>query len=703
MERLAGKLAALRENFVNQLPERLQTLEKTWLDFQQQDQNPEALKEIRTMAHRLAGSGGTFGFPALSDRSRELEQFIQGFLLNETVPSVEETEEIEARVSALRRVSEEAMGGGVPEGENASLFQQISPTPSPSDTPDRSVLIVEDDPEQLAAFAAALAEQGWKVHKAADGLDGIRAAFAEMPDLIVSDVMMPGLSGYHLCRFLKSSTHLRETPVVLLTSLGEQIDRFWGQQCGADAFMIKSRDLSKLLALTNTFLSSQATRPPGGPRPSPTTPTPRGVLSAQVAGMLDGLLRETKLREEVARLGRTTASLEEFQRASLEFLAQIATFDKSAMLMVLDQELLVATDRASAEEFTALVDRTRQAIASNPDLTDKINRVPFNVPDQQFSEEGGPYLTAPLNADGQDFGSVCIGRRTPGDDFTAAELGLFELFARELGAIAAAAWGREVISRKNGELQQLTEMKDRLSELLVHDVKNTTWAVGLAVESLVDDPNLSEQKLRTIKEASTGCRLLADMLVSLLDIAKMEEAEFRLNPSLLNTSQLAREVMEIHESRARRRSVALELEDLPEIFADADLIRRILSNLIGNAVKHTQKGRVRVSATTADVDDARDRLIQIEVADTGMGIAPEFQKELFQKYVQAKVQKKGTSTPRGFRLDRGLGLYFCRLAAEAHGGRIWVESALNEGSRFLFLMPADEATFTRLRKARESS
>jgi NtrC-family two-component system sensor histidine kinase KinB len=116
---------------------------------------------------------------------------------------------------------------------------------------------------------------------------------------------------------------------------------------------------------------------------------------------------------------------------------------------------------------------------------------------------------------------------------------------------------------------------------------------------------------------------------------------------------------------------------LPRAQADPNLLRRILQNLVGNAIKFTPAaGVVRVSAEAG----AAPSLLRVRVSDSGPGIPLELQSRLFQKFVTGRVTERGS----------GLGLAFCRLAVEAHGGRIWVESEPGHGTAFIFTLPIEK-------------
>jgi len=157
------------------------------------------------------------------------------------------------------------------------------------------------------------------------------------------------------------------------------------------------------------------------------------------------------------------------------------------------------------------------------------------------------------------------------------------------------------------------------------------------------------------------------MAANLLDIAKAEAGGLELEAAALDPCALARGVAEAFSTVARSRGQAIDL-DLPgepvEIEADRELVRRVLQNLLDNALRYSPaRSRVRVS-----LREAPEASVELAVDDDGPGIPPELHAKVFEKYVRLE----GTG---GEDMGRGLGLSFCRLAALAHGGRIWADAS----------------------------
>lgn len=224
-----------------------------------------------------------------------------------------------------------------------------------------------------------------------------------------------------------------------------------------------------------------------------------------------------------------------------------------------------------------------------------------------------------------------------------------------------------IIRNQRDDLLRLQLQKERLMAFVVHDLKNPINSIGLLASLLLRDRALSSGSKEHADSIRQEVRNLTRLVFNLLDISKGEEGELRPNRVPFELRQLIEEVVELSRARARDRKQQLETKiDLasPTISADADLLRRILENLLDNALRHTPaEGAVRVSAEEHDAE-----AVVIKVADTGSGIPEAMRERVFEKYAQLEQPGENDS-----RLGRGLGLVFCRMAAEAHGGSIWIE------------------------------
>jgi signal transduction histidine kinase len=185
------------------------------------------------------------------------------------------------------------------------------------------------------------------------------------------------------------------------------------------------------------------------------------------------------------------------------------------------------------------------------------------------------------------------------------------------------------------------------------------------VHRLIDFALRSEQQAR-------------NMIDSLLDVQYLEEGSKLLTRANAYINGLVHHAVDLMQSNLEDKSIILRLtlaDDLPTLYIDEDMIRRVILNLLDNAVKYTpDEGTITVSTTTNGPD------VLVRIKDTGPGIPAEAQSTIFDKFARIKQQH----TPHGV----GLGLAFCKLAVEAHAGRIWVQSDTS-GSTFTFALPVE--------------
>jgi two-component system, sensor histidine kinase and response regulator len=234
-------------------------------------------------------------------------------------------------------------------------------------------------------------------------------------------------------------------------------------------------------------------------------------------------------------------------------------------------------------------------------------------------------------------------------------------------------------------LRDLEQSRDELVHLIVHDMRSLILAVNgnlqLALRELEDR---QEPQIRHwLSMARAAVTRLSAMTTSLLDASQLESGEMPICLRECDIVALAQSVVGNLEGVARAHERRLEV-DLPEapalVHCDADLVQRVVQNMVSNAIKHSPKGDVVAIAVRRDGNGVR-----VSVTDNGPGIAPEQQETIFQKFGQVgdeSLTRKYTS---------GLGLYFCKLAVEAHGGRIWVESEVGQGSTFVVFLPGSTA------------
>ena len=230
-------------------------------------------------------------------------------------------------------------------------------------------------------------------------------------------------------------------------------------------------------------------------------------------------------------------------------------------------------------------------------------------------------------------------------------------------------------------LQEVEKGRDDLANMIVHDLRTPLSSVisGMQTVKLMGDLGPSQQEALDI--ALYGGETLLEMINALLDVDKMESGSLELDCTLLDANELIRsavsQVAPLMESKNLQLVERID-DDAPAFLGDEHMLQRTLVNLLGNAVKFTPSGgTVAVGLQTS----ADRQSVVFSVCDTGEGIPADAFEKVFEKFGQVRPSKGGQVA------STGLGLTFCRLAVEAHGGRIWVESVQDEGSTFSFSLP----------------
>jgi len=273
--------------------------------------------------------------------------------------------------------------------------------------------------------------------------------------------------------------------------------------------------------------------------------------------------------------------------------------------------------------------------------------------------------------------------RAGGDDFLTKPVRPTELVLRVQAALrigrlnAANREYYELARRQRDDLMRLQLQKERLTAFVVHDLKNPVGVIDLHAQVLLRDKDLSERSRASATGIREEVRSLTRLIMNLLDISKSEEGKLAPAKTDVQFDALAAEVMETVGVAARARNVSLRSQiGATQVQADPDLLRRILENLFDNALRHAPED---TSITLSSTE--RDGEFEACIADQGGGVPAEMRERIFDPFVQ--VESKDRSVTRS---GRGLGLAFCRLAVEAHGGRLWVEDAA-PGAVFCMRLP----------------
>jgi signal transduction histidine kinase len=275
--------------------------------------------------------------------------------------------------------------------------------------------------------------------------------------------------------------------------------------------------------------------------------------------------------------------------------------------------------------------------------------------------------------------------RAGGDDFLTKPVRPTELVVRVQTALKLRRMGAELrehftlLKRQRDDLVRLQLQKERLMAFVVHDLKNPVNSMDLHAQLLMRDAGLPETARASVAQIRSEARQLGRMIMNLLDLSKADEGKLVPKVSQVDLRALVEAVQGEFDVAARARNVSLASRvDGSFVIGDEDLLRRALANLVENAIRHSPSGGLVTVTVTAGADAT-----EMRVNDTGAGVPAELRERVFDPFLQVE------SADRPVNLGgRGLGLAFCRLAIEAHGGRIWVEDGA-PGAAFCVRLPHD--------------
>jgi signal transduction histidine kinase len=395
-----------------------------------------------------------------------------------------------------------------------------------------------------------------------------------------------------------------------------------------------------------------------------------GDVSQAVNSTLD---LETVLSTIVAKAvqlsGTEAGAIYVFDEAHQEFKLRATHGTDGAMIAAIQDQ------RIHTEERVAQAAAQRAAVQV-PDLLNEPSSPVVNI----IIRAGyRAVLVVPLLRPGEVAGILVVRRKQPGE-FPKSTIDLLETFAdQSVLAIQNARLFRE-IEEKGRELEIASKHKSQFLANMSHELRTPLNAIlgyaELILDSIYGEPS---DKMRTVLERlQANGRHLLGLINDVLDLSKIEAGQLTLSLDDYSLSDVVRGVVSSVEPLAAEKRLAFKAEvapDLPTGRGDGRRLSQVLFNLVGNAIKFTDKGEVAIRAF------ARDGAFTVAVCDTGPGIAAADQAKIFEEFQQADsstTRKKGGT---------GLGLSIAKRIIEMHGGRIWVESEPGKGSTFCFTLP----------------
>lgn len=537
----------------------------------------------------------------------------------------------------------------------------------PTDDATSTILVCDDQEDIVEMLVSVLNIEGFKVLPAYCGAEALLAVQQLHVDLVLLDKALPDIDGFEVCRQIKDLFPVRFLPVIMVTAKAHKQDKLAGLSLGADDYVTKPFDIEELLAKIRVMLRIKRVED---------QLYQRNIELASfnaVAGVIgESLILEDMLRNSLAEILR----LMDLPSGWI-FLWDNAT--QRARLAVYR-----GVDSQSAND-ESLYDRSR--LRSPVENATTLHGCDWL--DESFRERNrlAACVSIPLTSKGRVLGYMNLASRHL-DSFqpSGSDLQVLESLCFELGVAIEHALLYRDARHTVEQLREIARIKSQFISTASHELRTPLSIIkGFAnllarKQQFGFDVDTERQYLALIDDQITSLTMLID---DLLSASRIESGRVQPRSEQIDLVPLIERVSRPIAIQARDREISVDVapSGRPTVIADPVHLEQIITNLVSNAVKYSDDGSpvsIRICC--------HEGMAKIEVVDHGVGIAPGEIPRLFERFTRLENRR---SVEAG---GTGLGLYIARSWVEANGGRIWAQSAPDQGSTFSFTLPLAPAS-----------
>ena len=569
------------------------------------------------------------------------------------------------------------------------------------------ILTVDDNSQNLYLLEVLLKTNGFIVDQASNGVEALEAARKNKPALIITDILMPTMDGFSLCRKWKNDSELCGIPFVFYTATyTEKKDEDFALSLGADRFVIKPQspdDLLKIINETLNFTRSKTRKL----TESRALPKDEEYLKSYN----EALIR--KLEKKMVQLEMSNKRLNAFYQVSCDLVTIKSSHDIIQKVLKAIHEIIgyqrVVFFLYDEKKQSLEIDATfgfhedtqlmiKEKLGFSPVINQSLagisakSRQVINIPDTTADKR---WITIDESIRSALFIPV---------QFEENLIGVLGLYSSELDAFSqnendvvslANSLAISIINNQTQEkmLQLNLELEDRIKERtsqlqtsnndleafaysVSHDLRAPLRAItGYSIILMEDcEKSLNEDGIKYLGLINQNAQRMDKLITDLLALSKvsLSDKKYSTVDMFAMTSGIISEIV----PPERKKEITFEVDPLPEVYADPTLIRQVWTNLILNAIKYSgRKDHPMIRIQARD----NEQLIAFSVEDNGIGFNQEIAQNLFQPFQRLFTEDEFEGT--------GIGLTIVKRIVERHGGKVWAEGKQNQGAKFYFSIP----------------
>jgi len=567
------------------------------------------------------------------------------------------------------------------EHDPRARFPEPGPAPGVDSDSLPRVLVVDDEPSVVEVFREFLSGEGYALSVALSGEEAVRLIPEIKPDLVLTDINLPGLSGLEVMRFAKRVDP--EVAVIVVTGYASASTAIDALREGAYDYVTKPFDLDDVQQIVE-----------------------RGIANRRLKAINRRLVEELSQKNEILqhhehelreKVRLATWQMTKLYEVGKEVSLNLELAPRLQLICAKAAELVgapvgvvylrnIETERlqvsaAYGAELAPRVDdperleeaeRSLGLQSSDPrPVRRALSGPPLALPGL-VEVRASTLMALPLTTEAKAIGVLVLANKPEG--FSAADEAFLALYASQ-AAIAV------VNSQLYEHMKSLDRLKSEFVAVVSHEIRTPLTSVKGAIELLSDDRYFhnSEQQAKLLTIGHANAERLLVLINDILDFSKLESESMPMNIERQRLEPVVQQAAHHMRTMLEERHLQLELQlapDLPDLMLDSIRLAQVLTNLLSNAAKFSPpQGRIEIMA------EPQDGVVKIGVRDHGEGIASADLPKLFRKFSQ--VDSSATRKAGG----TGLGLVICKGIVEKHGGKIWVESTPGLGSTFYFTLP----------------